>query len=151
MPQMRTYRGHFLLVVLAITDASDKDLQRLLTFGGLDVADASNEDLQGLFPIWRICCSHSLKRGRALDNVMICMCTWTNYSIKIVLSLIYQCKNRKTQNISQVVLLPICGEFPASYNCIHLWMISPQWKINNTRNVCYQISLRCTHLCPKNL
>jgi len=37
--------------VLAITDASDKDLQRLLTFGGLDVADASNEDLQRLLPI----------------------------------------------------------------------------------------------------
>ena len=95
MLQMRTYRGYFLLVVLAIADASDEDLQGLLTFGGLDVADASNEDLQRLFPIWRICCSQSLKRGRTLDNVMICMCTWTYYSIKIVLSLIYQCKNRK--------------------------------------------------------
>jgi len=45
MPQMRTYRGYCLLEGLDVAEASNEDLQRLLPVGGFAMADASDKDL----------------------------------------------------------------------------------------------------------
>jgi hypothetical protein len=52
---MRAYRGSCLLVGLAVANASDEDIQRLLPVVGLAVAKASDEDLQRLLPTGRTC------------------------------------------------------------------------------------------------